>query len=282
LWVGIAVLIPFVLARPAQIRELLRLTAVRIAIVGVALATATALVWIVNSNSLGAGLTGPSAPVAGLGVGASPIRGFVQILVGTFDYGQGLIGIFGWLDSAAPSAVFFIWSLFIGGLLLAALVFLRGRPLAFVLSLAGGLLLLPPITQAIYVTGGGIVWQGRYALAIYVCLVVGVSALLADRVSTLSRFAQRRFVSIVTALWFVGQLYAFVTTLKRYTVGASGAQNASWPRVFLDPAWNPPGGSLLITLVCAAAYSAAAVMLLRLAVSGDNASSNFQPQRSRR
>ena len=269
LWVGIAVLIPFVLAPMPQIRELLRLTAVRIAIVGVALATAAALVWTVLSNSLGAGLTGPSTTVTGLGVGASPIRGFVQILVGTFDYGQGLIGVFGWLDSPAPSAVFFIWSLFIGGLLLAALVFLRGRPLAFVLSLAGGLILLPPITQAIYVTGGGIVWQGRYALAIYVCLVVGIAALLADRMSTLTRLARRRFVIIVIALWFTGQLYAFVTTLKRYTVGASGAEGASWPRVFLDPAWNPPGGSLLVTLVCTAVFSAGAVLVLRLALSGD-------------
>ncbi len=266
LWVAIAVLIPFVLARSQQIRELIKLVAVRIAVIGVAVSAVAALLWIGLSNSLGAGISTPGHLISGPGVGGTPLRGFAQILAGTFDYGQGIVGIFGWLDSAVPPMVLFTWSAFIGGVVLAGFVFLRDRPLVFALSLVGGLIFLPPITQALYVTGGGIVWQGRYALPLFVCVIVGISAVLVDRVPKIEPSAVSRFIAAFATLWFVGQVYAFVYTLKRYSVGtAAGASGASWKRLFFDPNWDPPGGTIWICLAYAVISAAMAGLLFRRA-----------------
>jgi hypothetical protein len=267
LWVAIAVLIPFVLSTGAQIRDLIGRWPVRIAVIGVAVSTAAALAWTGFSNSLGAGLSSPTHHVTGLGVGASPLRGFAQIFAGTFDYGQGYVGIFGWLDTPVPPAVFFVWSVFVGGLVIAGFMFLRGRTSAFALALIGGLLLLPPTLQAIYVTGGGIIWQGRYALPLFVCVMVGVAAVLADRIPALGMPAARRLVVAITVLWLGSQVFAFVDALKRYGVGVGG-NGASWRRFFFDPSWNPPGGTLVITLAYAVICAAAALLFLRSAQPG--------------
>ena len=269
LWVGIAVLVPFVLVPWSQTRTITRSAPVRIAVIGIAVATVAAFVWIALSNSLGAGLTGPDKTALEPGVGISPIHGFVQIFAGTFDYGQGLVGIFGWLDTPAPAAVFFVWSLFIGALVLAAVTFLKGRPLVFVLIITGGLVLFPAIIQALYVTGGGIIWQGRYALALYVCLAVGIAAVLANRMPQFDQSVGNRFIGLVLAAWFAGQVYAFITALKRYSVGAAGAEGASWPRVFLNPEWNPPGGTVYITILSIVVFATGAVLLSWLAKSQD-------------
>ena len=263
LWVGVAVLTPFILASRGQIRELARQTAIRAAVIGVALATAAALVWIVLSNSLGAGLTATSDTATGLGVGASPLRGFAQIFAGTYDYGQGVVGVFGWLDTPAPSAVFFTWAALIGSLALLSFVSLRGKAQTLSLTLMSGLLLLPPVIQAIYVHGGGIVWQGRYALPLYVCVAVGLAALLADRIPRIDRTVQKRLVGLVVVLWAVAQIYAFAFALKRYGVGASGQ---SWKRLLTDPDWSPPGGTILSLALCLVTFILGAVLLHRLAV----------------
>lgn len=256
LWVAIALAAPFILSSRDQMSVLLRLQSIRIAAIGILLFTAASVVWTLLSNSLGTGLsTGVgAAPVAG--VGYSPIHGFGQILIATFDYGEGLVGIFGWLDTPVPSSVYFAWSLFVGGLLLAGLSVLRRWRLVFVVVLTSALVFLPAVVQGIYVKSGGIVWQGRYALPIFVCVVFGVAAVLADRIPTIDTVSAKPFTSLVIAIWLGAQMFAFVIALKRYAVGTAPVGGASWRGLFLRPAWSPPlvgtiGVTFAFCVVCA-------------------------------
>lgn len=260
LWVAIALLVPLILSNSSQIQQLMRCRPVQITVFGVALSTVAALLWTLLSNSLGTAQTSSTSPVAGSSVSASPLRGFARIFAGTFDYGQGYVGVFGWLDTPAPPAVFFVWSFFIGGLVVAACVALRGRLLVFAISLFTCLTLLPPTLQAIYVTSGGIIWQGRYALPLFVCLMVGLAAALSDQLPRLETRTMGRFIRVIATLWFASELYAFINTLKRYSVGLGG-NGASWKRMLLDPNWNPPGGTLLIAAAFAAICGVAALFI---------------------
>lgn len=262
LWVAIALLVPLILSTASQIHQLIRRRAVRITVFGIALSTVTALLWTLLSNSLGTAQPSSTPAVPGSIVGASPLRGFAQIFAGTFDYGQGYVGVFGWLDTPAPPAVFFVWSFFIGCLVVAACVALRGRLLIFAISLISCLTLLPPTLQAIYVVRGGIIWQGRYALPVFVCLMVGLAAALSDHLPRLETTTTRRFICAIAGLWFASELYAFINTLRRYSVGLGG-NGASWKRMFLDPNWNPPGGTLLIAAAFAATCGVAALFISR-------------------
>jgi len=262
LWVAVAVLAPFLLMSWSETRVLAKKLEVKVAIIVIAIAAVAAVVWIRLSNSLAAGLTAPQTAVSGFGVGASPLRGFEEIFVGTFDYGQGIVGEFGWLDTPAPTPVFFVWSALIAALFVAGVVFLRGRSLVFALALIGAIILLPPLTQAIYITRGGIIWQGRYALPLFVCVVLGLAKGLSERMPEPEGSAHRRLIGLVLTAWGLAQFYSFAVALKRYAVGASAT---SWKKLLVDPTWSPPGGTILILAVTAVAVVSATFMLERFA-----------------
>lgn len=258
LWVGLAVLLPLVLATRPQLRSLITSKSVKLAAGAVVAAVALSLVWTRLSNSLGAGLSTQGHVVTGQGVGASPLNGFTQIFLGTFDYGEGMIGVFGWLDTPAPAYTFFAWSTLIGAIALVGFSVIRGRALGLSIALLGLLLLLPPLLQAIYITGGGIIWQGRYALPLYTCLVVALCCFLAEQLPPMSKSFLRRFSILCGFLWASAQIAAFVLTLKRYSVGTHGI---AWADFFTHPAWAPPGGvSLMVAaFIVVAACAAGAV-----------------------
>jgi hypothetical protein len=267
LWVALALLAPFLLSRWADIRALAERPVIRVAVGVIVLAAIAAVAWIEFAGVAGAGSGGQSTAFQSeSGVGSSPLRGFEQILVGTFDYGQGMIGVFGWLDTAAPPAVFFVWSAFIGVLAFVALVWLRGRALLFTVITAAGLVLLPAIVQAAYITGGGIVWQGRYGLPLFVCAIVGWSAVLAERFPDAeARFPRRAAIGLV-AIWGAGQAYSAAFALKRYSVGGFGPASP-WTKVIRAPDWSPPGGTTLSLVIIAVTCAALAVLFYRVAAS---------------
>ena len=262
LWVLLAILIPFVLVPWRQVVALLRRPPVIAAAAGVVLATIAALAWTVGTNSLYNAVENPDqTPQSFLGVGTNPLSGFFITLVRTTEYSHGLIGIFGWLDTPAPPEVFFIWSALVGILLAAALVLLRSRMLVFAWVLFGAFILLPPIVQAAYITGGGIIWQGRYNMPLFLCLLVGLSVVLGRRIRVERAPAiWRRFGWLVVIVLAFGQVYAFENTLRRYSVTPIGSLKQF---LFGTPAWAPPGGNLLWLLVFTAVVVVAGWLVLR-------------------
>lgn len=239
LWLAVAILAPFVLSSKQQIVELLRTVPVRVAIIVVLSAVSFAIIWLRASNSLSPALDLPASerPLVPY-QGASPVFGFFAMLAQTGGNLNQMIGVFGWLDTAARPEVYMIWVLFIGVLLLAGFVLLRARALVFIGILVGATLLLPALVQAAFITNGGWIWQGRYALPLLVLALVGISAMLADRFELLSARTARLLIGTAAVLWSGAQVLAFVSALHRYAVGESG----SWSGMILEPLWSPPLG----------------------------------------
>ncbi len=243
LWIALALFVPLLLVPWADAWRFLRRRDVLVGAGVIVLATLASLAWTLGSNSLTAGATDPDIQIIYPGAGSSPLEGFVYILVHTFDYGAQLIGLFGWMDVWAPAAVFFVYTTFIAGPIMTAVVLLRGRARVQVLVLVAAIVLLPAVVQAAYVTAGGYIWQGRYSFAVFAMLMLAVATLLADRVAPLDRS------SALTAIWLsvaglaAAHAAAFVIVLKRFAVGSE----AGWGEFLRDPAWDPPLGTLGLT-----------------------------------
>ena len=221
LWVLAALAVPLLLVGGRTALQLLRQRSVLLAIAAVAVGTIAALGWTLATNSLANAIAHPEDALQFPGVGASPFTGFQRVLVGTVDL-QGLVGLFGWLDTPAPEAVLFAWGVAIGSLAIGALLVLRGRRLLVAAVLVGAFLLLPALVQAVYIHGGGMIWQGRYNLPLFLCLVIGLAALL-DGSAFRSPHTWRRLRLLLLGGALAGQLWAFAAALRRYAVGANGS-----------------------------------------------------------
>ena len=262
LWVLAAIAVPLLLAPNARMLvQLLRRPAVIAAMAVVAAGAVAAVGWTLATNSLANAIAHPEDALQFPGVGASPLTGFERVLVGTVGYSQGLVGLFGWLDTPAPDGVLYAWGVAIGALAVGALLVLRGRRLLVAAVLVGAFLLLPALVQAVYIHGGGMIWQGRYNLPLFLCLVIGLAALL-EGDAFRSRHPWLRLRVLVVALAVAGQLWAFETVLRRYAVGSEGSM-----RTFLlgSPPWAPPGGVMLALIAATVVYAVAGVLLFRAA-----------------
>lgn len=241
LWLLVAILAPLLLLAPGQLGRLVATPAVKWTIGVVAIASALAVAWTLGANSLTAAIDDPS-PEPYPGVGSSPISGFLHVVRNTVEFAHGLIGIFGWLDTPAPALTYFVWAALTGTLLFVAFVVLRGRDLRFSTMLAAAFVVLPAVVQGAYITGGGIIWQGRYTLPLFAMLVVGVAAVLGGHFEGLSPSRMRRVVLIVVGAWAATQIVTFATVLRRYVVGTDG----SWGEMFRAPEWSAPGGNIFV------------------------------------
>ncbi|WP_165397275.1 DUF2142 domain-containing protein [Microterricola gilva] len=249
LWVLLAIAIPLLLIGWSGIRELLRRRPVQWAIAGTAAAALFALSWLFGSSSLTAAVEQEDNFQTFPGVGTHPLAGFVMTLRETFGYAQGMIGNFGWLDTPAPLGTYALWAALSGAIVLAAFSILRGRSALFAAVLTACFVFLPPIIQGIYITAGGLIWQGRYNLPLFAIAVLGIVAVLSSARNTASpveerpqtRSAFNRLTLLVWALWAAAQFACFAEALRRYAVGSTG----SWKKLVLDPEWAPPGGTAL-------------------------------------
>lgn len=255
-WVLVALVVPLLLLDRERSRALFRRPAVDVMIAVIGLATALAVAWTLGTASLVAGLA-PDAPTFP-GVGSSPLRGLADVLLNTFTYGTQMVGTVGWLDTPAPGLVLFVWGGFIAGLLACVALLLRGRRLAVALSLIGAFLLLPAVIQASYVHDGGYIWQGRYALPLFACMMVGSAAMIGDRLGDRYSGVVRRAATLVTAAWSVAQLMTLATSMRRYAVGLDG----SWIGLFAHPQWQPPGGTVTWLIVAAVILIAATALVV--------------------
>ncbi len=256
LWIAIALFVPFILVPKERILALVKRRSVQWTIAGVALASIGAVGWLLGSSSLTAGLAAPDDGQVWAGAGTPPLIGFAWTLFATFHYALGMVGQFGWLDTPTTEFTYFAWSVVAGGIVMLGLIVLRGRRLVFSIVLVSAAVLLPAIVQAAYITGGGVVWQGRYLLPLFVCLVVGITTVLSDRIR-LDRRTGRMAIALVLLTLGIAQFQSFATALRRYAAGL----DEGWRRM-LDPAWSPPGGiplwigayTVLLVLAGLAAY----------------------------
>ena len=244
MWVAIAVLVPFILASREQVRQLVRTRAVIVSASVVVVGAIAALLWLRLTNTVATSAESGGEAAEVPYAGASPLAGFALMILRFGQHLREMIGIFGWLDTAAPGEVYALWGLLFGGLVIAAIAVLRGRALVFAVVLIVAVPIVPALVQAAFITSGGWIWQGRYALPVLVIALVGLGIALAGHFASLPRRTVVILTTIAAALWFFCQVLAFTGVLQRYTVGVSG----SWFGMFSDPQWQPPGGVIPVLL----------------------------------
>lgn len=251
LWLAVAVLVPLILVERGRLLPLLRRRSTLVAAAAVLAGTIFAVAWTVGSNSLGGALTDPDLELDNPypGTGQPAIYGFVYMLERTVSFSRQIIGLFGWMDTDAPDVVAFVWAVLIGVTLVAAAVLLRRRALLVFAILAAAYVLLPAVIQAAFVTGGGYIWQGRYAFALFGMLIVGAAALLADRLPVPSRTTASRLLVLLGTAVSLGHVYAYAFVLKRYVAGITG----TWVDLALRPIWSPPVSAVLLIVTFAVA-----------------------------
>jgi len=250
LWLALMAATAVILGTWPQIRALSRNAWVWAGSAAIGVSCAFALYWITRHDSLS------SNPFEA--AGSSPLTGAEIMLDRTFDYATGYVGQFGWLEVPAPMGAFVLWLGLGTALVMAALVLARGRGRTATVFLLASLLLLPPLLQAQAVGTIGIVWQGRYILAVFVPLLM-VCGLALDRMDARGFSPQAAAILNATAvLAAVFHFWTFAHTLRRYVTG--WAVDRRWFELVTDPSWQPPGGALL----CLAGFAVMLVLALRL------------------
>lgn len=193
----------------------------------------------------------------------TPLSAFLRASLGVFQYGDGLIGSFGWLDTPAPAFTTMIVGGLGLGLLLFSAAYARGLDRCVPLFFAALIVVVPAVIQTLIAEELGYIWQGRYLLAMYLCAVVSAGLALDRSAAPLSHGPERRVMIIAgTALTFA-HIIVFVHVLKRYVVGA----DAAYSTMFAAPDWQPPGTWIGLALVYSAVAAAAAVGVLHQSAS---------------
>lgn len=264
LWLAVAVLAPLLLSSRADLRALAKTAQIRVAAGVIAAAAVFGTIWVLGSNSLAAHVDPTTSATQVPYYGASPVTGFLLMIVKLGGQLREMVGVFGWMDTAAPIEAYIVFTLLIGGLVAGGLVIARGRDLRFIIVLGAAFIVLPALAQAYFIRGGGFIWQGRYSLPLLVILVLGVATMLSARFAAAQPQTRRVLIIGVWSAWGLAQAYTFAIVLHRYAVGVGG----SWPDMFIKPDWAPPGGIVVclagFILIAAATSVLAARHTLRL------------------
>ena len=235
LWVVlILVVLVFVGGRRTAL-DLLRSRSLRIPIAVVAVAGVAAVVWILAAHANELAFGGAMLPAH---------ESAWSILFNIFGYTgawiQQMIGNFGWLDTPSPLATYLIWYVATGFVVLLALGSSTPRGAIALLGLTAMVVFVPVIISYQEVHRLGLVWQGRYILAMAVGIPI-LSAALIDAADALARF-RARITVIVCICIGVGDFAAFLTSQRRYASGLPGPINPA------NGSWGPPLGNGFMTV----------------------------------
>ena len=201
-----------------------------------------------------------------VGVGDSWPTAFVTSLDRTFDLGFGWIGVFGWLDTPAPGLTLIIWVSAIAAILIPALLFSSWRFRTALIITATTLILLPAIIAASLAADWGYVWQGRYSLALFVCLILLTGIALDEHCEFTWSPVLAPLVTTSIVLLAVGHLASFAWALKRYVIGLRW--DTTWFHMLFHTGWQPPLGWVTL-MVGYALILAVGALVVRKALRGN-------------
>ncbi|WP_426979500.1 DUF2142 domain-containing protein [Pseudarthrobacter sp. O4] len=216
----------------------------------VALGCALSLIWLRYANSL--------QNLVGNGSEDPPVQIVAVMLDRTFDFATGYVSYLGWLDTLGPTGVLAVWAALIIGAVCAALS-IGNRPgrlaVGFLLT---AVVALPPILQIPLAKDVGIIWQGRYILALVVVLIAASG--IAVRSFTVGQAdSARRASAVLLTVMVFGHFYAFINGMRRYVIGLEDRSN--WSDMVTAPRWEPPLGWITLTIAYLAVLLVAAVLL---------------------
>lgn len=251
LWGAIILVVLALLGGWTSLRSLLATRSVQWAVGAVVVMASLAVAWIVNEHALDLVPDGIHVPVhTSTGHLVATVFGY------TGQWLVQMVGVFGSLDTYAPTATYLAWAVVLGTLVLLGLGSAGRRRQGILLLLMAAVVVVPVAITVDQAHRLGIDWQGRYVLPLAVGVPVVAAALLSEGATHLVV----RISGWLTATITVGGALAFVEALRRYTVGTAG------PIDLFQGSWQPPGGDALVValgLVALGALGAVTWQLVR-------------------
>jgi hypothetical protein len=174
-----------------------------------------------------------------------------------------MIGWFGWLDTPSPSLTWIPWTIVLGVLLLAAVLWATRRQIPVLCGLVAAAIVVPVVIEsATYSDAGTFTWQGRYTLPLAVGVPILTGFVLASTARGRELLTPR--LMVVVGVVFVGaHMLAFGQNLRRYTVGYYGDI-----QFWKSPSWSPPVSPLLLVIAFAIVVVAFGCWLLMVVPRG--------------
>lgn len=253
LWVLVAAVGVIALLRRADWHALVRRTSTWVVLGLLAIVCAGQLIWFTRPGN---GVQAQLQPIPG-----SRLTVAQNMLENTFVYLRQLTGQFGTMDIPAPEGVQTLWTALFLALVLLPLVLGRGRERWVAAGFTAVWVLVPVVVQVALWRQVGDVWQGRYMLAVLLLTAIAGGLALDARPQAEAAASSRSVIAVLRTLLVlvaVGQLAAFVYTLRRYAV-----TNSSWVDFLLHPQWQPPAGTVGLTAIVALMLVCAVVAVWR-------------------
>jgi hypothetical protein len=191
---------------------------------------------------------------------------------------QCMIAVFGWLDTPAPMLTYDLWIGVTVTLALVAVALGKWRQILAVLMLGVAIVAIPVLAQGVEAKHIGLIWQGRYLLAVAVGLPILAGAVLAARASEFSEAPQanktgaataapvglptwldRRIVLTLGTVLAFADLAAFFRAQRRYLTGLNGHL------LLTNITWQPPGTWVLWMALYVLALGSSVVLYAKLA-----------------
>jgi len=158
-------------------------------------------------------------------------------------------------------AVVYAWVLGFGSILLLSFTARPTRLRWPVALLAVAVIAIPPALQAGSSEKLGWIWQGRYALALVVMLILASGIAVRFRPFKVTPWTTS-IIRWSLVLWALAHTYLMLEGLRRYTVGVHG-DHVNWSEMFV-PQWQPPFSWQGLTVAYILVLSVAGVCLYRL------------------
>ena len=247
LWIFAAVLVVACVAGWGRFWRFLRRPVVLATVAVIAISTAIAVVVTLSTGTLGEMGDYP-------GQGTAVETGVRTMLWNFWNYVPPLVGTYGWNDTSIPSLSTDVVLAMVFALLAAAVVGRTGLwPRLGVLLAIACFIGIPALVQGISVTGSGYIWQGRYALAMWMILIMAASVVVSRGFERLSGVVTQRLVTLVLAVLACVHAAGMQHLLYRYGAGV----HATLPEFWLRPEWTPFGVPMLVFVAASVLLAAA-------------------------
>ncbi|MDJ0342897.1 DUF2142 domain-containing protein [Streptomyces sp. H10-C2] len=227
LWIALILAAGLLLARPGRLRRLARLRPVWLCLAVTGAAGLAAVVWTLTADTLAL----PDETLSRYAPLASALKAVFDLLP---SYLHQMIAIFGSLNVDAPELTYVLWWVMTGCLVVLSLAVGRRREILVLAALMAGSAFGPMALMAPQAAHLGLIWQGRYLLAVAVGVPVLAAVVLGDRWNALPERLRTRVPRLLTGCWALAQAGAFCWAALRYAFGRS--------RQFSGGAleWGPP------------------------------------------
>ena len=254
LWLAVVGIAALITVPWSTVVDLLKRPPVWFTLAGIAASALGALTWVAV---YGAAMEDGSAKV--VEPRAPGLTSVVLLMVETtFDYWQGWIGQFGWIDYPAPAGVVVVWFGAIAAVLFSGFVLTKGRARFALVFVAAVTLAVPPAVQASLYNEIGWMWQGRYAIALYLCVLILAGLALDDTFPGSRVTTARKAVLGGVVVLGLAQIAAFIFVLRRYVIGTQ-----TWIDMIQAPAWQPPLGWIVLVVLYAATWAGVVALVAR-------------------